>query len=246
MGQHRGVSVVGFELRGVGVEGATRPRLADIDLDLPGDGVTVVAGPSGSGKSSLLRLLNRLDVPDAGTIRWRGASLDEVDVLAHRREVGMVFQQPTVAPGTVLDNLRIGALDLDEEAAADLCALVFLDPGHLDREAAELSGGERQRVCLARTLATGPAVVLADEPTASLDPEATEVIEHLATRLCDPASPMCVGWIWVSHDPAQLRRLAHRVVVLVAGRVAADGTLAELDAAPGLADEVRRSIGVAR
>lgn len=237
------MTVDGFELRGVGVGGDQRPRLVGVDLVLAATGITVLAGPSGAGKSTLLRLLNRLDVPDEGTISWRGAPLAETDVLRHRREVGMVFQRPAVAPGTVLDNLRIGALDLDEDAAGDLCRLVSLDPGFLDRDALELSGGERQRVCLARTLATGPEVVLADEPTASLDPEATEMIEDLAVRLADPASPMQVGWIWVSHDPPQLRRLADRVVVLVAGRVAAEGAPAELDAAPDLPDEVRRSIG---
>ena len=209
----------GFELRGVTVAGSDGPRLDQVDLDLPAEGITVVAGPSGSGKSTLLRLLNRLDVPDEGTVSWRGVPLDELDVLAHRREVGMVFQTPTVAPGSVLDNLRIAALDLDEEAAADLLAVAALGPEFLHRDATELSGGERQRVCLARTLATGPTVVLADEPTSSLDPEATEVIEQLALRLAAPESPWRVGWIWVSHDPAQVERLADRVVTLAAGRV---------------------------
>lgn len=219
----------GFELVGVEVEGRDRPRLREIDLSLTDEGITVIAGPSGSGKSTLLRLLNGLDVPSAGVVRWRGRNLRDSDVLAHRREVGMVFQQPTVAPGSVLDNLRIGALDLDEESAADLLTVVSLEPAMLEREATELSGGERQRVCLARTLATGPSVVLADEPTSSLDPEATEVIESMALRLAAPDSPWRVGWIWVSHDPPQLRRLADRVVVLAEGRLHATGTLEELD-----------------
>lgn len=211
----------GFELRGVTVEGADRPRLDDIDLVLPANGITVVAGESGSGKSTLLRLLNRLDVPDEGRVTWQGADLDDVDVLLHRREVGMVFQAPAVTPETVLANLRIGAMDLDEESAADLLGLVHLDGSYLDRTATELSGGEKQRVCLARTLATGPAMILADEPTSSLDPEATEVIERLALRLAAPDSPMPVGWVWVSHDPAQIERLADRVVRMQAGRIVA-------------------------
>lgn len=209
----------GFELQGVTVGGADRPRLCDVDLRIPADGITVLAGESGSGKSTLLRLLNRLDVPDAGRVLWRGTDLDDVDVLLHRREVGMVFQAPAVAPGTVLENLRIGAVDLDEEAAADLLALVHLDATYLGRVATELSGGEKQRVCLARTLATGPSMILADEPTSSLDPEATEVIERLACRLAAPDSPMPVGWVWVSHDPGQIDRLADRVVRLRAGRI---------------------------
>jgi UDP-glucose/iron transport system ATP-binding protein len=237
------VSDVGFELRGVCAGDGPRLRLANVDLDLSPVGITVVAGASGSGKSSLLRLLNRLDLPSAGTIRWNGVSLDEVDVLQHRREVGMVFQKPTVAPGTVLDNLRIGAVDLDEESAGDLCRLVTLDPSFLGRDATELSGGEQQRVCLARTIATGPRVILADEPTASLDPEATEMIEAFAVRLANTDGAMRVGWIWVSHDTAQLRRLADRVVVMAEGSVSAEGTLPDLDVDPTPA--VRRAVGAA-
>lgn len=235
------MSVDGFELRGVTVHGSPRPRLVDVDLELAVDGITVITGASGSGKSTLLRLLNRLDVPDEGTITWRGAPLEETDVLMHRRDVGMVFQRPTVAPGTVLDNLRIGAIDLDEESAAYLCELVDLDSSFLARPALELSGGEKQRVCLARTIATGPEVILADEPTSSLDPAANETIEGLALRLNHPDSPMRIGWIWVSHDPGQVRRLADRVVVLGAGRVLATGNAVEL-ASDGDAD-VRRALG---
>jgi putative ABC transport system ATP-binding protein len=234
----------GFELRRVRVEGSPRPRLDGIDLDLPAEGITVVAGASGSGKSTLLRLLNRLDVADAGTITWRGTPLQETDVLMHRREVGMVFQHPTVAPGTVIENLRLAATDLDEESAADLCTLVDLDPTVLDRDASELSGGEKQRVCLARTIATGPAVILADEPTSSLDPAATDAIENLALRFVHPGSPMPVAWVWVSHDPGQVRRLADRVVVLGEGRVLASGNAVEL----GRHDDpdVRRAVGGTR
>lgn len=235
------VTDVGFELRGVRVEGSPRPRLDGVDLDIPGVGITVLVGASGSGKSTLLRLLNRLDVVDAGTITWRGTPLEETDVLMHRREVGMVFQRPTVVPGTVLENLRLAAMDLDEESAVDLSHLVDLDPSFLDRPADELSGGEKQRVCLARTIATGPAVILADEPTSSLDPAATDVIENLALRLAHPESPMPIAWVWVSHDPGQCRRLADRVAVLGEGRVLATGNA--IDLAGHANADVRRSVG---
>jgi putative ABC transport system ATP-binding protein len=211
--------VSGFELSGIVVEGDGRRRLDGVALEIGDSGITVLAGASGSGKSTLLRLLNRLDVPDEGTVSWQGTPLDDVDVLLHRREVGMVFQTPAVAPGTVLDNLRIGAIDLDEETGADLCNLMSLDADLLTREASTLSGGEKQRVCLARTIATGPELILADEPTSSLDPEATEVIETLAKRFTSPESPMQLGWIWVSHDSGQIERLADRVIRLDAGRV---------------------------
>src|SRR3954471_15193194 len=96
-----------FALEAVTVAGVERPRLQDVSLRLPEGGVTVLQGPSGSGKSTLLRLLNRLEAPDAGVVRYRGEDLAARDVLAHRREVGMVFQAPVLFPGTVADNLAV-------------------------------------------------------------------------------------------------------------------------------------------
>jgi putative ABC transport system ATP-binding protein len=96
-----------FELDEVTVAGAERPRLAGVSLALGDGGITVLQGPSGSGKSTLLRLLNRLAAPDAGIVRYRGEDLTARDVLAHRREVGMVFQAPVLFPGTVADNLAV-------------------------------------------------------------------------------------------------------------------------------------------
>ncbi len=209
----------GFELDGVSVRAGERTRLDDVSLRIPAEGITVLAGASGAGKSTLLRLLNRLDVPTRGTIAWRGANLDDVDVLAHRRTVGMVFQQPTVVPGTVADNLRLAAPELGDAEAVVLLETAALDADFLDRDATALSGGERQRVCFARALATEPRVVLADEPTASLDPEATALVEQVVRTLAEPGRPNPVGWIWVSHDSRQTERLAHRVITLEAGRV---------------------------
>ena len=227
-----------FQLRDVYSGSARGARLFGVTVDLAAQGITVLVGASGSGKSSLLRLLNRLDAPSAGTVRWCGTDLGDVDVLAHRREVGMVFQEPRVASGTVADNLRLGASDLEDDSAAELLTLVSLDPDFLERDATALSVGERQRVCLARTLATGPRLILADELTSSLDPESTEAIESLAKRLCAAESLRAaeskgpLGWIWVSHDPGQARRLAQRLVVMAEGKVAASGTASDLFASP--------------
>jgi putative ABC transport system ATP-binding protein len=182
---------------------------------LDGAGVTAIAGPSGAGKSTLLRLCNRLEAPDAGVVRYRGADLATRDVLAHRREVGMVFQQPVLFAGTVADNLRVAAPDAD---AGDLGALLercALDRGFLDRTADELSGGEAQRACLARALATGPRVLLADEPTSALDPAATRTLERLLRRLADDGVPVLL----VTHDAEQRRRVADAVLELDEGRV---------------------------
>lgn len=205
-----------FALEDVTVAGAGRPRLDRVSSAFGADGeVTALVGPSGSGKSTMLRLLNRLVAPDAGVVRYRGEDLAARDVLAHRREVGMVFQAPVLFPGTVADNLAVAGAD-DPEALLARCALV---PGDvLARDASTLSGGEAQRACLARALATRPRVLLMDEPTSALDAEATATIEALIRRLADADG---VAIVLVTHDRAQAARLGDRVVALREGRLAA-------------------------
>jgi putative ABC transport system ATP-binding protein len=201
-----------FELDEVTVVGVERPRLVDVSLALHDGGITVLQGPSGSGKSTLLRLLNRLEAPDAGSVRYRGEDLAARDVLAHRREVGMVFQAPILFPGTVADNIAVAA-PLDPPAL--LLERAGLPASFLTREVGTLSGGEAQRACLARALGTRPRVLLMDEPTSALDHDATLIIERLARALADGGVPI----VLVSHDREQARRLGDRVVVLRDGRV---------------------------
>jgi putative ABC transport system ATP-binding protein len=196
----------------VTVAGAQRPRLIDVSLELDGAGITVLQGASGSGKSTLLRLLNRLEAPDEGTVRYRGEDLAARDVLAHRREVGMVFQAPVVFPGTVADNLAVARPEGDPAAQLERAGL---PAAFLQRDASTLSGGEAQRVCLARSLATRPRVLLMDEPTSALDPAATAVIERLVRGLADEGVPI----VLVTHDGDQARRLGDRFVGLREGRV---------------------------
>lgn len=184
-----------------------------------------MVGPSGSGKSTLLRLCNRLDVPDEGCVRYRGADASGLDPLTLRREVGMVFQRPTPFGGTVLDNLQVAEPGLDAELAGAVLGRVGLGEAFLGRDARELSGGESQRVCLARTLATDPHVVLMDEVTSSVDPAARRGLEDLARVLADDGVPI----VWVTHDLAQMRRLADHVVIVISGRVAHCGEVADLD-----------------
>jgi putative ABC transport system ATP-binding protein len=203
-----------FELEEVTVAGAERPRLSGVSLALHDGGITVLQGPSGSGKSTLLRLLNRLAAPDAGTVRYRGEDLAARDVLAHRREVGMVFQAPVLFPGTIADNIAV-ARPSDPPSA--LLERAGLPASFLEREVGTLSGGEAQRACLARALGTGPRVLLMDEPTSALDHDATLTIEHLARTLADDGVPI----ILVSHDREQSARLGDRVVALHEGRLIA-------------------------
>lgn len=190
--------------------------LAGIDLDLPDCGVTVLAGASGAGKSTLLRLCNRLEVPTSGTVRYRGTDVVELDPLMHRREVGMVFQRPTLFAGTVRDNLEVASPGSDDSVFAAALDRADLPPAFLDRHGDDLSGGEAQRACLARTLVTEPAVLLMDEVTSSLDPTSTAVLERLARKLASNGVPV----LWVTHDLAQMRRIADHDVVLVDGRIA--------------------------
>lgn len=218
--------VASFVLHEVSTGTTDDPVLRSLSVDVPCQGITMLAGPSGAGKSSLLRLLNRLDDPTAGTVSWDGRSLRSRDPIELRRSVGMVFQRPPVFPGTVTDNLRVAVPSLADEGIAEALGRVGLDPALAARTAGDLSGGEAQRMCFARALLTDPVVLLADEPTASLDRASRRTIESLARTLADAGMPV----VWVSHDVEQLRRLADQVVVLVAGRVVASGRLDTLDA----------------
>jgi putative ABC transport system ATP-binding protein len=225
------------ELRDVVAGPPERPILREISVDLPASGVTAIAGPSGAGKSSLLRLLNRLDDPLSGEIRWEGKALTEWKPTALRRQVGMVFQRPPLFPGTVRQNLLVACPDADEARCEQVLDQVQLAPTKLDDAASTLSGGEAQRMCLARALLTEPRVVLADEPTASLDGVARRSIEQLARVLADRG----VAVIWVTHDTDQLRRIADHVLALLDGRVACFGHPPELEAHVDPA--VRRIVG---
>jgi putative ABC transport system ATP-binding protein len=197
----------------------------DVTTVIPVDGVTAVIGPSGAGKSTLLRTCNRLEAPTSGCVRFRGDDVAGLDPLELRRRVGMVFQRPTPFPGSVLDNLRAAEPRLAEEDAAAMLSRARLTRDFLERPATELSGGEAQRVCLARTLATDPEVLLMDEPTSSLDPQARTALEQLALDLASSG----VSVVWVTHDLAQMRRIANSVVVMIGGRVAHSGSAAALD-----------------
>ncbi len=208
-------SVTGFDLEEVVVNGNGRPRLRVGALSIEAIGITVLSGPSGAGKSTLLRLCNRLDVPDAGRIAYCGTDLDDLDARALRRRVGMVFQRPTLFPGTVADNLTVARPHATRDEMAGALDRVALDASFIDRPGDELSGGEAQRACLARTLLTEPEVLLLDEPTSSLDEEATGHLERSVRELVVGG----VAAIWVSHDREQVRRMADHLVRLEAGEV---------------------------
>jgi phosphate transport system ATP-binding protein len=168
--------------------------LKDISLNIPANAITVLFGPAGGGKSSLLRCLNRLnDLADVKTITGKilldGENIldPQTDVIALRRRVGMVFARPVVLPMSIRQNLTYGLelanekrrsrLDEAVERGLKLAALWDEVKDRLDDPAIALSGGQQQRLCLARVLANQPEVILLDEPTSGLDPISTGKVE---------------------------------------------------------------------
>ena len=163
----------------------------------------------------MLRLCNRLEVPDAGTVSYRGQSLDELVPLVLRRQVGMVFQRPIPFPGSVADNLAVAHPGAGTEELSTALQQVALEPALLSQEARTLSGGELQRMCLARTLVTQPETLLLDEPTSALDEQPKRVFESTARDLAERG----ITIIWVTHDDAQARRVADRIYQLRDGHL---------------------------
>jgi putative ABC transport system ATP-binding protein len=197
-----------FDFVDVVVERNGTRALDGFSAAVPGQGVTALFGPSGSGKSTLLRLCNRLEVPTSGRVLFHGTDIAGIDPLWLRRQVGMCFQRPTPFTGTVADNLRVADPAASEAQMRLMLARVALTGSWLSRDATALSGGEAQRMCLARTLMAEPRVLLLDEPTSAVDADAARVIEAAVRTLADERG---IAVLWVSHDRAQVERLADRV-----------------------------------
>jgi putative ABC transport system ATP-binding protein len=190
--------------------------------------VLAIVGPSGSGKSSLLRLLNRLDEPTSGTVYLEATDYRQIAPRDLRRKLGMVNQRPYLFPGTVEQNLRFGPLQRGESLPHDsieqLLSRVGLK-GYASRNIANLSGGEAQRVSVARTLANSPLVLLLDEPTSALDETSKLEVESTLQNIVHEQGLTCV---LVTHDTAQATRLAERALLLEAGRVVRCGPINEV------------------
>lgn len=227
-----------LEIRGLSkAYTAGRPVLHGIDLAVDGRGITAVIGPSGTGKSTLIRCINRLVEPSTGEIRLHGQDLAVLRGRAlrlARRRIGMVFQEYNLVERlSVMENVLSGRLGyvplwrawLRRYPAEDVArAFALLDavglPDHATRRADALSGGQRQRVGIARALMQQPDLLLADEPTSSLDPKTSVEIMELIQKLCGEAGiPVIVN----IHNVALARRFAQRIVGMAGGRVVFDG-----------------------
>jgi putative ABC transport system ATP-binding protein len=204
-----------------------RAIVEDVSFRVGRGEVVAIVGPSGSGKSSLLRLLNRLDEPTSGTVFVEGNDYRGIPPRELRRRLGMVFQRPFLFPGNVGANLRFGPIAHGETLADDSVAQLLEDvglAGYASREVSRLSGGEAQRVSLTRTLANRPEVLLLDEPTSALDPDAQRGIEELIGGIIARGSLTC---LIVTHDRPQAERMAGRALVLEAGRLVNSGGVKE-------------------
>jgi len=196
-----------------------RVLLEGVDVRLDRGTVTTLGGPSGGGKTTLLRILGLLAEPDGGQVLLEGTDVRTLVPHHVRRRVALVSQAPAMFPGTVLDNVRSGprlaSQDLDESIARALIARAGLEPQFLGQDARALSGGEKLRVAVARALALRPEAWLLDEPTAALDDERASVLVRLLQELAREGCPVLV----VTHDARVLEQLPARRLELVAGRL---------------------------
>jgi sulfate transport system ATP-binding protein len=199
--------------------------LDDVSLSVPDGSLTALLGPSGGGKSTLLRVIAGLEAPDAGEILFSGQAVTTVP--AQDRGVGFVFQHYAAFKHmTVRDNiafgLRIRKRPRDEirDRVDELLALVHLG-GWADRYPSQLSGGQRQRMALARALAVAPKVLLLDEPFGALDATVRKELRDWLRKLHDDVG---VTTIFVTHDQEEALEVAQQVAVINAGRIEQTGT----------------------
>jgi len=216
---------------------AGKPVLQGIDVTVAATGITTIIGPSGTGKSTLIRCINRLVEPTSGQILFEGRDLARVRgiTLRHaRRQIGMVFQEYNLVERlTVMENLLCGRLGYvspmrawrrkfppdDIARAQSLLATVGL-AGFANQRADALSGGQRQRVGIARAVMQQPRLLLADEPTSSLDPKTSvEIMQLLADVARSHRIPVLINM----HDVALARRFADRILGMSGGRIVFDG-----------------------
>ena len=215
--------------------------LDDVDIEIPKQKVTAIIGPSGCGKSTFLRCINRMNDQISGCavdgeLDFRGKNVydDDVDPVALRRKIGMVFQKPNPFPKSIRDNVTYGlevqgksATDEDVERALRGAALWDEVKDQLDSSGLDLSGGQQQRLCITRAIAPDPEVILMDEPTSALDPVAASKIEDLIDDLAEEYTVVIV-----THNMQQAARISDKTAVFLTG-----GKLVEFGETSGIFED---------
>ena len=208
----------------------TNKALKNINMNINQNEVTALIGPSGCGKSTFLRTLNRMNdliegVKVTGEVLFEGKNIyDDYDEIALRKRVGMVFQKANPFPMSIYDNIAYGPKihgikdkkTLDEIVERSLKGAALWDEtkDRLKKSALGLSGGQQQRLCIARTLAVSPEVILMDEPTSALDPISTSKVEELMDELKKKYTV-----IIVTHNMQQAGRIADKTAFFLNGEV---------------------------
>ena len=227
-----------MEMRGLTAFYNGKPVLRDLNCEFEGNKITSIIGPSGSGKSALLKTLCRMNdrvegFALQGEVRVFGQDIysKNVDVYELRRKVGLIFQKPCVFPRSILENVLFGIesrgqsrkqkLETAEKALLEACLWDEVRD-RLDHPAPTLSQGQQQRLSIARTLAVEPEALLMDEPTSSLDPKTSRGIEDMIISLKKRRTI-----ILVTHDMEQAKRISDDVVCICDGKLYDTGTFAE-------------------
>ncbi|MDR1950511.1 MAG: ATP-binding cassette domain-containing protein [Spirochaetaceae bacterium] len=225
-------------LKGITKSYADVKALQDLDLSIPGGSIYGIIGKSGAGKSTLLRIMSLLESPDQGEVYYGGDRVDTLrgrELLTRRRRMGMIFQNFNLlgsrnVAGNISYPLEIAGFRKKQigERVDELLELVQITDKRKAR-LRELSGGQKQRVAIARALAAHPEVLFCDEATSALDPQTTRSILSLIRDLHDR---LRITVVLITHQMAVIKAVCGEVAVLDAGRIAEQGTVEAVFAAP--------------
>ncbi len=243
MSQEQNVKTPKFEISDLNLHYGAFHALKGINMEIQENEITAFIGPSGCGKSTFLKTLNRMNdlvegVKIDGSVKLDGKDIfAEMDAITLRHRVGMVFQQPNPFPKSVYDNVAYGPrifgirkkAELDEIVERSLRQAAIWDElkDRLNKSAVGLSGGQQQRLCIARTLAVEPEVILMDEPTSALDPISTSKIEDLALELKKKYTI-----IIVTHNMQQAARISDKTAFFLLGEMVEFGETDKIFAMP--------------